>query len=698
MPSENTSSRRLAAILFCDIQGYTAMMQSDEGLAMSRHKRYQDVLKAEVAQHKGEIIKNYGDGSLCLFKSVLDAVNSAKAIQIRLQEDPKVPLRIGIHLGDVMYRDDDIYGNAVNVSSRIESMGVPGSILMSKNVYEKVKNQSSFSFESYGLFEFKNVDEPMEVFALTNEGLVVPKKLEMKGKIQNKNNSNYKLFLGISIFLLLLFTAYLYNQWEKKTTKNEASIETLINDKSIAVLPLKNLSGDKSLEYVCEGMTNAIILRLALIKDMDKVSSFTSILKYKNSDKGLREIAQEMEVSKILQGSFQKSGEQIQITLQLIEGYTDNQIWSHSYTYKWEPDDIFGIQATITETVAQLMNAEISSDEIASIQKLTTSSKEAYNLYLQAEYQRYKSNEFSLTKSIQLYEDALAIDPEFIEAYIGLAWVWSTSGLVWGIFGEEEAWSKTKSVLTKALEVDSSNTQINADLFAGSFYYDWNFGVSEPLYTDLLVVDQKFSSRRDMTDYAKKTGRREEALKIAESMISDRPNNGMSYFSKAEALYYLDREEEALNILIKADELYSDNQFYLREVARQYFYMKEYDRFNAHLELLMNNYTDRAPIHLWMNAVKYSLENDMDQVQKYLNILEEKYDVQDSGSPAWFLAMYYFSIDEIDSGFLWLKKSFDRHEVEMTWLQAEPLLQKVKNDERYLSIHQKMKWPKLFLD
>ena len=95
---------------------------------------------------------------------------------------------------------------------------------------------------------------------------------------------------------------------------------------------------------------------------------------------------------------------------------------------------------------------------------------------------------------------------------------------------------------------------------------------------------------------------------------------------------------------------------------------------------------------------KYSLENDMDQVQKYLNILEEKYDVQDSGSPAWFLAMYYFSIDEIDSGFLWLKKSFDRHEVEMTWLQAEPLLQKVKNDERYLSIHQKMKWPKLFLD
>ena len=135
MPTNGSTNRRLAAILFADIVGYTAMMQSDEGEAVSRLARYQNVLSQKVADYNGELVKNYGDGSLSLFSSVLDAVQCAKEIQIELQEDPKVPLRIGIHLGDVIYRDDDIYGNAINISCKFQTSSNQKKISIFSRIY-----------------------------------------------------------------------------------------------------------------------------------------------------------------------------------------------------------------------------------------------------------------------------------------------------------------------------------------------------------------------------------------------------------------------------------------------------------------------------------------------------------------------------------------------------------------------------------
>ncbi|HKK74370.1 MAG TPA: adenylate/guanylate cyclase domain-containing protein [Saprospiraceae bacterium] len=179
--TDSNKDRQLAAIFFADIEGYTALMQSDEGKTMQVLRRYQHILKEEVAFYKGKIIKNYGDGSICLFSSVLDAVQCARAIQEAL---PVIPLRIGLYLGDVMHEDNDVYGNDLNIASRIESMGIAGAVLMSKNVWDKVKNQSDLEFAVLGRFEFKNVEEPIELFALANKGFVVPKKDQMKGKLK----------------------------------------------------------------------------------------------------------------------------------------------------------------------------------------------------------------------------------------------------------------------------------------------------------------------------------------------------------------------------------------------------------------------------------------------------------------------------------------------------------------------------------
>lgn len=192
-------NRKLAAIFFTDIVGYTAMMQKDEQTAVSVNKRYLAALKQFVSSHGGEILNDYGDGSLCTFSSATEAVKCAMEIQRQLQLEPKVPLRIGLHIGEIFFEDGKVFGDGVNIASRIQSLGIANSILFSSEINSKIKNQQEFKSISVGSFHFKNVDEPMEVFALANEGLTVPGKAEMSGKLKEiQKKSAYKKWIWIA--------------------------------------------------------------------------------------------------------------------------------------------------------------------------------------------------------------------------------------------------------------------------------------------------------------------------------------------------------------------------------------------------------------------------------------------------------------------------------------------------------------------
>ena len=189
--SHNTSSshqRRLAAILFTDIVGYTAMMQQNETEALTIIKRYTNVLKQFVSAHAGEVLNDYGDGSLCIFASASEAVQCALEMQQQLQTDPVVPLRIGLHIGEIFFEDGKILGDGVNVASRIQSLGNGNSILFSEEIQDKIKNIPKFRSVSLGSFEFKNVEKSITVFALANEGLVIPKRNFMDGKLKKKKS------------------------------------------------------------------------------------------------------------------------------------------------------------------------------------------------------------------------------------------------------------------------------------------------------------------------------------------------------------------------------------------------------------------------------------------------------------------------------------------------------------------------------
>jgi len=197
-------NRQLAAILFTDIVGYTALMQKDEQNALAVTRHYITTLKQSVEIFHGRILNDYGDGTLCCFPSATEAVKAAVQIQQQLQLEPKVPLRIGIHVGEFFFEENKVMGDSVNVASRIQSLACANSILFSKEVFDKLKNQPDYKSVSLGKFEFKNVDDPLEIFALVREGLIVPKREQLAGKLKEIKNRSIRKKLMIAAILLLL--------------------------------------------------------------------------------------------------------------------------------------------------------------------------------------------------------------------------------------------------------------------------------------------------------------------------------------------------------------------------------------------------------------------------------------------------------------------------------------------------------------
>ena len=197
-----SQSRQLAAIMFTDIVGYTAMMQTNEQKAVAVIKHYNSSLEKLVSQYNGQVLNYYGDGSLCIFPSATDAVNCSLALQKELKNEPIVPLRIGLHIGEVFFEDAKALGDGVNVASRVQSLGQENAILLSGEIYNKIKNNPSFSTTSLGQFNFKNVDKAMEVFALSNEGLTIPKRSKIEGKLKEKSG---KRRIVITTALIVIF-------------------------------------------------------------------------------------------------------------------------------------------------------------------------------------------------------------------------------------------------------------------------------------------------------------------------------------------------------------------------------------------------------------------------------------------------------------------------------------------------------------
>lgn len=512
--------------------------------------------------------------------------------------------------------------------------------------------------------------------------LLGQKKTEGRSKETSHLGKNFrkrKLLLSISIALVILLGISYSFYMVSKDNKIVESNENIVSEKSIAVLPFKNWSGNPELEYISDGMTDAVISRLAKIESIENVIPFTSVLKYKESDKAIPEIANELRVQNILQGNFQLSGGLVKITLQLIDGPSNTHFWTHDYSGKWKTDEMFSIQAEVAENVARNMNVKINDDELEEIVKIPTKNKEAYNFLLQGNFQARKRTKEGMENAVPFYEKAIALDSTFVSAYIGLASSYLWGGANWGVFGQRQAWDKAKSLLQMANQLDSTNTSVKRALLDGMYIYEWNFDLMEKQYMNSSVV---FA-------YLLHTGRYEESLAVINQRLYEYPASGFMQAWKAQALFFLNRKEEAINHLRSNDKLFNDHIDYLREASKCYYYLGEYESSKTLLKKIMTNFSDRPPTILWLNAIY----NQKDSNNKYLSELQKKYETEASGSPAWFIALYHCHTQDYEKAFVWLQKSYVRNEAEIIWLREEPLLIPLRNDQRYIELYAKVGFP-----
>lgn len=358
-----SESRQLAAVMFTDIVGYTAMMQEDEEAALEKIKRFREVLESKTPQYNGKIIHYYGDGCLILFNSSIDALNLAKHVQIEFSNELQVPARVGIHMGDVVLKDGNVYGDAVNISSRIQALAPTGGIYVSEVVYINAVNKKEFELEFVTQEILKNVKDPVLIYRLLTkktDSLATPEKTPIK-----------------------------------KTS-----------EKSIAVLPFVNFSNDPEQEYFSDGLTEEIITDLSHIHSL-RVISRTSVMLFKKTHKDIRTIGRQLSAKYILEGSVRKSGDKIRISAQLIDAEEDKHLWADKYDGTIE--DIFDLQEAVSRQIVAALNVNLTQKEDEKITERPIQDVEAYELYLKARYELFNPNPESLARAMKLVEDGMEI-------------------------------------------------------------------------------------------------------------------------------------------------------------------------------------------------------------------------------------------------------------------------------------------------
>jgi TolB-like protein/Tfp pilus assembly protein PilF len=410
--------------MFTDIVGYTALTQKNEPLAIRLLERHRELIRPIFSKHSGREVKTIGDAFLVEFPSALEATECAVEMQKTLHEfnesaTDRVLVRVGVHVGDVIHRDGDVYGDAVNIASRIEPLASAEGICISEQVYDQVRNKVPYELVKLQPRELKNVAFQIDV---------------------------YKLGLP----------------WEAGMRP-----EPEYDKHRLAVLPFTSMSPDPNDEYFADGMTEELITAMSGLQGLQVIAR-TSVMNYKRKEKNVSEIGKELKVGTVLEGSVRKAGNKVRVTAQLIDVPTESHLWSDMYDR--ELDDIFAIQSDIAGKIAGALRVKLSSAEPA---RKHTENIEAYTLYLKGRFYWNKRDKEGVLESMRLFQEAIRIDPDYAKAYSGLAdayYIAANNDFVdW-----TDGLAKSKEAAMKALELDDTLAEAHASL-GMNLHGDWKY-------------------------------------------------------------------------------------------------------------------------------------------------------------------------------------------------------------------------------
>ncbi len=455
--------RRLAAILAADMVGYSGLMEAEEAGTLARLRTHRlELIDPAIAKNNGRIIKTAGDGMLVEFQSVGNAVQCAVEIQRRMaRRNADVPagrwiqFRIGINLGDVIIEGDDIFGDGVNVAARLQTLAEPGGICVSRAVRDQVQVGDRFDveFEDLGDQSVKNIARPIRVFRVL---------LEEKAPA---------------------------------AAQPAPPTATVAAKPSIAVLPLANMSGDPEQEFFADGLTEDIITELSRFRELFVISRNSAFV-YKGRATKIQDVAAELGVQYVVEGSVRKAGNRVRVTVQLIDAESDRHVWAERYDRDLE--DIFAIQDEVTAAIVATLPGRVEADSHDRAKRKLTTNMAAYECVLAGKVLHHRSTRDANLEAQQLLDRAISLDPEYAHAHawkacvLGQTWVhgWTTD--------RDATWKRVVEELQTALALDDNDSDVHRTLAAVSITYGdhdkaayhQERGLSLNPNYDLLVVQQ----------------------------------------------------------------------------------------------------------------------------------------------------------------------------------------------------------------
>ncbi len=575
--------RKLAAILSADVVGYSAMMEADEAGTLERLKANRArVFDPCVATHRGRLIKLMGDGALIEFASAVDAVNCALALQEGMSRDEsgsehdaatRLVYRIGVNLGDVIVDGDDLYGEGVNVAARLQALAPAGGVALSQTVRDHVEGKVSCTFQDAGQHQVKNIQRPVSVFILRP--------------------------LGTEI-------------------ENRASAEEL-RRVGICVLPFANMSGEVEQEYFSDGISEDIITDLSKVSALS-VTARNTAFTFKGKAVDVRQVARQLKVSHILEGSVRKAGARVRITAQLIDGASGDHIWAERYDR--DLSNIFALQDEISEAIVGALKIKLLPEEREAIEKRGTNNAEAYNLYLMARQYSVTGNFGNAHRNeavVRLCQKAIEIDPGYARAWALMACAQGSLRIFLGREGDggvaaaeralsldenlAEAHAAKAAVLISKADYDGALPEIEIALRLDPGSYEvnvaaarWNYATNRLeqairyfenaaslMETDYWAPGMLIACYHKLGDAEGETRSARLALARVEKAVAQDPGSGSAMSFGITALAHLGQLERAKEWTVRAMLLDPDNLNMLYNNACTMIVLRDYD---AALEML----------------------------------------------------------------------------------------------------------------
>ncbi len=420
--------RRLAAILAADVAGYSRLMGEDEeGTLATLTAHLKELIEPCIAEHRGRVVKTMGDGVLAEFASVVDAVRCAVAFQegmaernADIPEDRRIEFRIGINLGDVIVQDNDVFGDGVNVAARLEGLAVTGGVVVSDKVHAEVRTKLDVGFDDLGPQEVKNIAEPVRAYRV---------------RVKDGPASAPGQVSGVSL--------------------------PLPDKPSIAVLPFTNMSGDPEQEYFAEGIAEDLITALSRFHWFFVIARNSSF-SFKGASPDVRDVARDLGVQYVLEGSVRKAGSRVRITAQLIEAHSGRHVWADRYDR--ELDDIFALQDEITESIAAAVAPSFVSAEARRVERKPPEGFDAWDYAMRAKWHLWRINREDVAAARRLFHQAIERDPKSAVAYSGLATAYNMEMYYGWAESREDAASEAKKAAETAVALDDRDAEAHYTL------------------------------------------------------------------------------------------------------------------------------------------------------------------------------------------------------------------------------------------